>query len=64
MVLFALIFMAGLVWLALRMSKKLNRAAMELAAIAVLIGAAGYVWQGSPSLPSSPVGLTQPLKPE
>ncbi len=59
MAFFALIIMAGAVLLALRMTGKLSHTATELAVIAVLIGVAGYVWQGSPTLPSSAVGDQQ-----
>lgn len=62
MVYLALVIIAAATLLVLKMSKKLNRTAMELAVIAVLIGVAGYVWQGSPTLPSSPVGQAVPLK--
>ncbi len=62
MAFFALIIMAGAVLLALRMTGKLSRNATELAVIAVLIGVAGYVWQGSPTLPSSAVGDAQGAK--
>lgn len=48
-----LLTMAALTLFALKASGKLNRTALELAGIAILIGVAGYVWQGSPNLPSS-----------
>ncbi len=55
MVFAILLLMAALSLLALKLCGKLNRMALELAVIIVLAGVAGYVWQGSPNYPSSPV---------
>jgi uncharacterized membrane protein YqjE len=55
MVFAILLLMAALSLLALKVSGKLNRMALELAVIIVLAGVAGYVWQGSPNYLSSPV---------
>jgi uncharacterized membrane protein YqjE len=55
MVFAILLLMAALSLLALKLSGKLNRMALELAVVIVLAGVAGYVWQGSPNYSSSPV---------
>lgn len=55
MVFAILLLMAAFSLLALKLCGKLNRMALELAVIIVLAGVAGYVWQGSPNHPSSPV---------
>jgi cytochrome c-type biogenesis protein CcmH len=52
--LFVLLFSAatlGFLW----WTKRLSRLALELSAAAILIGIAGYAWQGSPSMPGTPV---------
>jgi cytochrome c-type biogenesis protein CcmH len=48
--LFILVF-AALTFAGLWRSRLLNRTALEMAAVAILVGLAGYAWQGSPSLP-------------
>ncbi len=55
--LFVIIF-AALTLIGLKWSGRLSRIALELTAVAVLVGVAGYAWQGSPSLPGSPVAST------
>jgi cytochrome c-type biogenesis protein CcmH len=47
---FAALTFAGL-WL----SGRCSRLALEVAAAALLIGVAGYAWQGSPDMPGNPV---------
>ena len=49
-IIFGAIILAGL-----KFSGRLSRTALELAVAAVLVGLAGYAWQGSPSLAGSPV---------
>jgi hypothetical protein len=46
MLVFAVLTFAGLL-----RSRMLNRTGLEITAVAMLIGIAGYAWQGSPSLP-------------
>jgi len=41
----------GALWL----SGRCSRLALEMAAAALLIGIAGYGWQGSPDMPGKPV---------
>jgi cytochrome c-type biogenesis protein CcmH len=48
--LFLLVF-AGLTFAGLWRSRLLNRTALEIATVAILVGLAGYAWQGSPNLP-------------
>ncbi len=48
--LFILAF-AALTFAGLLRSRLLNRTALEITAVALLIGLAGYAWQGSPNLP-------------
>lgn len=36
-------------------SKRCSRQALEICAAALLIGIAGYAWQGSPDMPGNPV---------
>ncbi len=57
--LYILVF-AALTFAALWKSKRLHRTALELTAVAILIGLAGYAWQGSPSLEGSPVSSVRP----
>jgi cytochrome c-type biogenesis protein CcmH len=45
---------------ALWKSKRMNNTALELAGVAVLIGLAGYAWQGAPSLAGSPTSHVKP----
>lgn len=46
---------AGLVFLGLWLSKRCTRQALEAAVAALLLGLAGYAWQGSPDMPGHPV---------
>lgn len=46
--------LAGLTWLALLASGRCSRLALEIAAAALLVGLAGYAWQGSPGLAGQP----------
>jgi len=39
----------------LRASRRCPRQALEIAAAAILVGLAGYAWQGSPDMPGKPV---------
>jgi NhaP-type Na+/H+ or K+/H+ antiporter len=48
-ILFAVAILAGL-----KLSRRLSRTALELALVAMLVGLAGYAWQGSPALSESP----------
>jgi cytochrome c-type biogenesis protein CcmH len=48
--LFVIVF-AALTFAALMRSRLLNRTALEITVVAILIGLAGYAWQGSPNLP-------------
>lgn len=50
---FALLVFTGL-WL----SGRCSRLALEVAAAALLVGVAGYGWQGSPDMPGNPVSRT------
>lgn len=52
--LFAIGF-AALAFAALYASKRLSRGALLLAAAALMIGVAGYGWQGSPGMAGNPV---------
>jgi cytochrome c-type biogenesis protein CcmH len=47
---FLLVF-AALTFAGLWRSRLLNRTGLEIAAVALLVGLAGYAWQGSPNLP-------------
>lgn len=40
----------------LLLTKRCTRQALEICAAALLVGAAGYAWQGSPDMPGNPVG--------
>ncbi len=48
-ILFAVAILAGL-----KLSGRMSRSAFELACVAMLVGLAGYAWQGSPTLSESP----------
>ena len=50
---FAVLVPAGL-WL----SGRCSRLALEITAAALLVGIAGYGWQGSPDMPGQPVTQT------
>lgn len=43
---------------ALRFSGKCSRMALELACAALLLGLAGYAWQGSPEMTGHPAAST------
>lgn len=51
---FALGF-AALSFLALYLSRRCTRMALEIGAAILLLGLAGYAWQGSPDMPGHPV---------
>ena len=51
---FALGF-AGLTFLALYLSRQCSRFALELSGAILLVGVAGYGWQGSPDMAGHPV---------
>lgn len=46
---------AGLAFLGLYASKRCSPIALRIAASALLLGIAGYAWQGSPDAPGNPV---------
>jgi hypothetical protein len=46
---------AALTWLSLYFSKRCSRLALELSAAILLVGLAGYGWQGSPDMSGTPV---------
>jgi cytochrome c-type biogenesis protein CcmH len=46
---------AALCWLVLYFSKRCSRLALELGAAILLVGVAGYGWQGSPDMAGNPV---------
>ncbi len=46
---------AGLTFLALYLSRRCSRLALELSGAILLAGVAGYGWQGSPDMPGHPV---------
>jgi cytochrome c-type biogenesis protein CcmH len=46
---------AGLSFMALYLSRRCSRLALELSGAILLVGMAGYAWQGSPDLPGNPV---------
>ena len=50
--------LALLSWLALYLSRRCSRQALELAAAAILIALAGYAWQGHPDTPGRPMTST------
>jgi cytochrome c-type biogenesis protein CcmH len=53
-----LAILAVLTLAGLKLSGRLNRTALELTAVAILVGVAGYAWQGSPHLLGSPMAST------
>jgi hypothetical protein len=63
--LFALV-LAGATMAGLYLSGRVSRLGLELAACAMLIGVAGYSWQGSPSLQGAPraAGLSGAATPD
>jgi len=46
---------AAVIMLALYASKRCSRAALQLAGAVILLGVAGYVWQGHPGMAGNPV---------
>lgn len=46
---------AALSFLGLTLSRRCSPTALKIAAAALLIGVAGYAWQGSPDMPGHPV---------
>jgi cytochrome c-type biogenesis protein CcmH len=48
---------AALTFLSLWRSGVVNRTALEIAVVAILIGLASYAWQGSPNLPGVPASI-------
>lgn len=38
-------------------TKRCSRQALEICAAALLVGTAGYAWQGSPDMEGNPVGV-------
>ncbi len=57
--LFAIIF-AALAFAALWFSGRCSRMALEIGGAAILLGIAGYGWQGSPDMPGHPVSHLAP----
>ncbi len=55
-----ILILAALSFFALLKTNRLNRTALELAGVTLLIGLAGYAWQGSPTLAGSPTDHSQP----
>ncbi|MEP7222600.1 MAG: hypothetical protein ABI673_08030 [Novosphingobium sp.] len=51
--------LAGAIMLALHLSGRFNRGALQLAGAAILLGVAGYVWQGHPGMIGNPVHHSQ-----
>ncbi|MDE2596046.1 MAG: hypothetical protein KGL44_04115 [Sphingomonadales bacterium] len=51
---------AALAFAGLYFSGRCSRQALEIAGAALLVGLAGYGWQGSPDLPGNPVAATPP----
>ncbi|MGE5722664.1 MAG: hypothetical protein ACM3YM_09400 [Sphingomonadales bacterium] len=54
------IFLGILTFVALWLSGRCSRMALEMAAAALLVALAGYGWQGSPDIPGQPVHRTGP----
>ena len=52
--------LAALAFFALYASRRCSRMALEIAAAALLVGIAGYGWQGSPELGGFSVGQEGP----
>jgi cytochrome c-type biogenesis protein CcmH len=46
---------AALTFAALYFSRRCSRLALELSGAILLIGVAGYAWQGSPDMPGNPI---------
>lgn len=57
---FFAIILAGLSLLALLVSGRLSRAALEMAVAFLIAALAGYAWQGSPDLPGHSVIAVKP----
>jgi hypothetical protein len=54
------VILAGATLVGLYLSGRLPRMALEFAACAMLVGIAGYAWQGSPSLAGAPHAAAVP----
>ena len=52
--------LAALTFAALWFSHRCSRMALEIGGAALLIGIAGYAWQGSPNMPGHPVHRAVP----
>lgn len=50
------LFLAAASFGYLVLSKRCSRQALEICAAALLVGVAGYAWQGTPDMPGNPVG--------
>jgi hypothetical protein len=50
--------LAALAFFALYRSGRCSRLALEIGGAALLVGIAGYGWQGSPDMPGNPVQST------
>ncbi|MDE2568735.1 MAG: hypothetical protein KGM93_07450 [Sphingomonadales bacterium] len=50
--------LAAAVLLGLLLAGRCSRAALELVLVALLVGIAGYGWQGHPDLPGRPFAAT------
>jgi cytochrome c-type biogenesis protein CcmH len=51
----AIFALAALVYVALWKSGRCSRLALEISGAALLLGIAGYAWQGKPDMPGNPV---------
>jgi len=51
---------AATTFAALYLSGRCSRMALEIAFAALLVGLAGYAWQGSPDMPGNPVSHSLP----
>ena len=52
--------LTALSFAALWFSKRCSRLALELAGALLLVGLAGYAWQGTPQMPGNPVSHSAP----
>lgn len=52
---FIAIAFAVLAWLGLWLSRRAQRAALEIVAAALALALAGYAWQGNPGMAGKPV---------
>ena len=51
----AAIILAAATFAALWLSGRVSRLGLELAGAMIIVGLAGYAWQGSPDLPGKPI---------